>query len=334
MATPILIVDKLHIGYGDKVVIRDLSLDIHEGEFVALLGPSGSGKSSILRALAGFHSVMSGRIVLEGKNITNAPPERRNVGMVFQNYALFPTMTAFENIAFALRVAKMPQSEIGRRVAQIAETSGITEQLHKKPATMSGGQQQRVAIARALVAGSKVLLFDEPLSNLDAKVRVTMRREIKRLQQEFGFTAVFVTHDQEDALTMSDTIVVLANGGVEQIGSGRTLYREPATPFICEFIGTSNELPAPLGAQILGRDVRGRVFVRYEDVLVGKAVQAGLPATVRHVEFLGAHSRVDLDAAGHLVSAASMGHELPEIGETVFWTIRPGSAHIFGEVNR
>ncbi|MBX5164732.1 MULTISPECIES: ABC transporter ATP-binding protein [unclassified Rhizobium] len=334
MPTPILIIDKLHIGYGDKVVIRDLSLEVHEGEFVALLGASGSGKSSVLRTLAGFHPAMSGRIILEGKDITNEPPERRNVGMVFQNYALFPTMTAFENIAFALRVAKMPQSEIGKRVAQIAETSGITEQLHKKPATMSGGQQQRVAIARALVAGSKVLLFDEPLSNLDAKVRVTMRREIKRLQQEFGFTAVFVTHDQEDALTMSDTIVVLANGGVEQIGDGRTLYREPATPFICEFIGTANELPTPLAGQILGSDVRGRIFVRHEDVLVGKVIPAGLPATVRHVEFLGAHSRIDLDTGGYFISAARMGHELPEIGETVSWTIRPGSVHIFEEADR
>ncbi|MEH7906169.1 ABC transporter ATP-binding protein [Rhizobium laguerreae] len=153
MPTPILIIDKLHIGYGDKVVISDLSLEIHEGEFVALLGASGSGKSSVLRTLAGFHPVMSGRIILEGKDITIEPPERRNVGMVFQNYALFPTMTAFENIAFALRVAKIPQGEIVKRVTQIAETSGITEQLHKKPATMSGGQQQRVAIARAARRG-------------------------------------------------------------------------------------------------------------------------------------------------------------------------------------
>nr|WP_245506045.1 ABC transporter ATP-binding protein [Rhizobium leguminosarum] len=228
----------------------------------------------------------------------------------------------------------MPQSEIGRRVAEIAETSGITEQLHKKPVAMSGGQQQRVAIARALVAGSKVLLFDEPLSNLDAKVRVTMRREIKRLQREFGFTAVFVTHDQEDALTMSDTIVVLANGGVEQIGDGRTLYRKPATPFICEFVGAANELPTPLARQILGGDIRGRIFVRHEDVFVGKEVEVGSRAIVRHVEFLGAHSRIDLDTGGYFISAARMGHELPEIGETVSWTIRPGSAHIFEEADR
>ena len=334
MANPILIIDKLHIGYGDKVVVHDLSLDILEGEFVSLLGPSGSGKSSVLRAIAGFHPVMSGRIVLEGKDITNEPPERRNIGIVFQNYALFPTMTAFENIAFALRVAKLPESEIGRRVGQIAETSGITEQLQKKPANMSGGQQQRVAIARALVTGSKVLLFDEPLSNLDAKVRVTMRHEIKRLQREFGFTAVFVTHDQEDALTMSDTIVVLANGSVEQIGDGRTLYRKPATPFICEFIGAANELSAPLAARILGRAIQGRCFVRHEDVILGQAISGGFPASVRHVEFLGAHSRIDLDADGHSISTARMGNELPEIGETVSWAIRPGSAHIFEEASR
>ncbi|WP_026617147.1 ABC transporter ATP-binding protein [Ensifer aridi] len=330
MADSVLSLNKLDVGFPGMTVVRDLNLDVADGAFVSLLGPSGSGKSSVLRTIAGLLPALGGRVLLEGQDITALPPERRNVGIVFQNYALFPTMSAFENIAFALRVAKKSKAEVERRVGEVAEMAGISDQLDKKPASMSGGQQQRVSIARALVTGSRVLLFDEPLSNLDAKVRASMRKEIKRLQSELGFTAIFVTHDQEDALTMSDLIVVLNHGKIEQIGDGRTLYRKPATPFICEFIGISNELAPPLAARLLGRDVKGRSFVRHEDVVLGAA--AGIPARVNHVEFLGAYSRIDLEVEGHGLSAMLIGDQLPEPGSTVSLGIRPGAAHVFQEV--
>ncbi|MCA1495019.1 ABC transporter ATP-binding protein [Ensifer sp. NBAIM29] len=332
MTDNVLSLTNLDVGFPGLAVVRGLDLDVADGAFVSLLGPSGSGKSTVLRTIAGLLPALGGRIVLEGQEITALPPERRNVGIVFQNYALFPTMSAFENIAFALRVAKKPRAEIKRRVQEVAEMAAISDQLDKKPANMSGGQQQRVAIARALVTGSRVLLFDEPLSNLDAKVRASMRKEIKRLQSELGFTAIFVTHDQEDALTMSDIIVVLNGGKIEQIGDGRTLYRKPASPFICEFIGVSNELAPSLAARLLDRDVKGRSFVRYEDVVLGTA--AGIPARVDHVEFLGAHSRVDLEVEGNTLSAMLIGDQFPEPGSTVSLGIRPGAAHTFPEERR
>lgn len=325
----ILSLKNLVVGYAEKVVMWDLSLDLKEGEFVSLLGPSGSGKSSILRAVAGFLPLISGKIVLNGRDITPSPPERRNIGIVFQNYALFPNMTAFENIAFSLRVAKRPKVEIDSRVTAIAMASGIGEQLYKKPASMSGGQQQRVAIARALVTGSKVLLFDEPLSNLDARVRVAMRAEIKRLQDEFGFAAIFVTHDQEDALTMSDKIIVLSGGRVEQVGDGHTLYHKPISPFVCQFIGNSNELSLPLAQRLIGEDVDGRSFIRLEDVILGDETGQGIGATVTHVEFLGAYSRIDCDVQGHLISAFQLGDACPGIGQAVTLSIRPGSEILF-----
>ncbi|MFK0166893.1 ABC transporter ATP-binding protein [Rhizobium sp. NPDC090279] len=329
MTESVLSLQNIHVGYPRLTVVNNLSLDVADRAFVSLLGPSGSGKSTVLRTIAGFLPALGGRIALEGRDITTLPPEHRDVGIVFQNYALFPTMTAFENIAFALRVANKPKAEIEKRVRDVAAMARISDQLDKKPASMSGGQQQRVAIARALVTGSRVLLLDEPLSNLDAKVRASMRQEIKRLQTELGFTAIFVTHDQEDALTMSDVIVVLNHGNIEQIGDGRTLYRKPATPFICEFIGVSNELAPPLAARLLGREINGRSFVRLEDVMLGAS--GGVPARVRHVEFLGAYSRVDLDVDGHALSAMLVGDQLPEPGSTVPLAARPGSAHIFEE---
>lgn len=327
MTDSILSLQNLDVGYEDLTVVHDLSLEIADGAFVSLLGPSGSGKSTVLRTLAGFLPALGGRIALEGRDITTFSPERRNVGIVFQNYALFSTMTAFENIAFALRVAKKPNAEIDERVREVAAMAKITDQLDKKPSSMSGGQQQRVAIARALVTGSRVLLFDEPLSNLDAKVRASMRLEIKRLQAELGFTAIFVTHDQEDALTMSDVIVVLNHGRIEQIGDGRTLYRKPATPFICEFIGTSNELPPGLATRLVGRQINGRSFVRLEDVLL--ADPNGIPARVEHVEFLGAYSRIDISVDGHIIAATMLGDQVPESGSAVSIGLRQGAVHVF-----
>ena len=327
MADSVLSMRDLTLGYDGTVVVPDFTLDVSAGEFVSLLGPSGCGKSTVLRAIAGFLPPMSGQIVLEGRDITRLPPERRDVGIVFQNYALFPTMTAFENIAFGLRVAGEKERDIRDRVGRMAETAGIADYLDRKPANLSGGQQQRVAIARALIMGSRVLLFDEPLSNLDAKVRITMRREIKRLQREIGFTAIFVTHDQEEALSLSDRIVVLNDGRIEQIGTPRALYCEPATPFIAGFIGAANELSQPLADRLAGAQGR-RCFVKHEDVLVGAD---GVAAQVVHVEFLGPMARIDMELDGHPLSALSFGFVPPAPGNTVEVTIREGAAHLFGE---
>ena len=329
MDEPVLKIDALDIGYDGHVIVSEFSLSVAENEFVCLLGPSGCGKTTVLRAIAGFVPAMAGRIVLEGVDVTAAPPEWRDVGIVFQNYALFPTMTAFENIAFGLRVAKRPQAEIAERVEAIARTAGIFEHLGRKPANLSGGQQQRVAIARALVTGSRVLLFDEPLSNLDAKVRITMRKEIKRLQAEIGFTAIFVTHDQEEALSMADTIVVLDQGRIAQVGSGRDLYTRPASPFIMQFIGAADELAPDLAKSLAGIADDKRCFVRHEDVLIGPSGAGTAEGSVNDVEFLGAQSRVDIDLEGASLSTIVTGVDLPEVGDRVSVSLRPNSVHVF-----
>lgn len=328
MSATVLSIRDVTLGYDGAVVLPDFTFDVAEREFISLLGPSGCGKSTVLRAIAGFLPPMSGRIALEGRDITRLPPERRDVGIVFQNYALFPTMTAFENIAFGLRVAGLKEAEIRERVSRMAETAGIADYLDRKPANLSGGQQQRVAIARALILGSRVLLFDEPLSNLDATVRITMRREIKRLQREIGFTAIFVTHDQEEALSLSDRIVVLNSGKIEQIGTPRALYTEPATPFIASFIGAANELPEPLADRLVSAGGL-RCFVKHEDVLLGRE---GVEARVVHVEFLGPMARIDMEVEGHPLSALSFGTVPPGIGDNVKVRVRRGAAHLFARV--
>ncbi|KPP86635.1 MAG: putative spermidine/putrescine transport system ATP-binding protein [Rhodobacteraceae bacterium HLUCCA08] len=325
MTETALEITDLALSYDNARVVEDFTLSIETGAFVSLLGPSGCGKTTVLRAIAGFLPVASGTIRLLGEDITRLPPERRDVGIVFQNYALFPTMTAFENIAFGLRAARKPHAEIRKAVAEIAEVAGIGAYLDRTPANLSGGQQQRVAIARALVMGTRVLLMDEPLSNLDAKVRQTMRREIKRLQREIGFTAVFVTHDQEEALSMSDSIVVLNAGRIEQIGTPRALYKSPATPFIAGFIGSANEL-SPMATQRLAGVIGARCFVKHEDLFFN---EDGVPATVLHAEFLGTTTRIDLDLDGCEVAVLLSDATAPEIGATVHVALRPGAAHVF-----
>jgi putative spermidine/putrescine transport system ATP-binding protein len=323
---PVLSIVDLNLCYDEKTVVRDFNLSVAQGAFISLLGPSGCGKTTILRAIAGFLQAKSGRILLDGKDITTLPPERRNIGIVFQNYALFPTMTAFENIAFGLRVAGLSETEIKSKVGQIAEISGIAQHLGKKPANLSGGQQQRVAIARALITGSRVLLFDEPLSNLDAQVRLTMRHEIKRLQKSMGFTAIFVTHDQEEALSLSDTIVVLNSGKTEQIGTARDLYDRPATPFVAGFIGAVNELSPSIAARLVGIET-GRCFVKHEHLLLA---DRGVAARVEHVEFLGPLTRLDFSLDGYALSSLRFGGEVPSVGDEVQLAVREGSAHVFG----
>ena len=293
--------DDVSIRYGPVEVVKPISLKIEKGEFFTLLGPSGCGKTTILRAIAGFVPVASGAITIDGRDVTGIPAEKRSVGMVFQNYALFPHMTVSENVAFGLRVARRSGKEISHAVNAVLEATGIEQHSNRKPAELSGGQQQRVAVARSLVMGTQVLLFDEPLSNLDTKVREGMRHEIKRLQRDMGFTAVFVTHDQEEALSMSDRLLVINEGRAEQAGTARELYDSPATPFVCQFVGAANEIGRNV-ARALGLDAGKRHFVRPEHVTLAQAGDAdSVHARVMDVDYLGSMTRLFLDVLGETI---------------------------------
>ncbi|MBS4195688.1 ABC transporter ATP-binding protein [Lederbergia citri] len=231
------------IKYNDFVAIKNLNFQINDGEFFTFLGPSGCGKTTTLRALVGFVNPTTGRILINDEDITDLPTEKRDIKMVFQSYALFPTMTVYENIAFGPKVDKVNKHEIKRRVQEIAQKVDLKEeQLNKKVSDLSGGQQQRVAIARALITKPSILVLDEPLSNLDAQLRVQLRNELKSLQKKFGITMVYVTHDQEEALTLSDRIAVFNDGEIEQIGTPKEIYEQSACKFVCNFVGDNNNI--------------------------------------------------------------------------------------------
>jgi len=225
---------------GGRTIVDSLELEVEAGELTCLLGPSGCGKTTTLRMIGGFLHPDAGRVLIDGQDVTGLAPERRPTAMVFQSYALWPHMTVFKNVAFGLRLRKLPRSEVTERVERILELVGLTHHLHSYPARISGGEQQRVALARALVLEPKVLLLDEPLSNLDAKLRVRVREDIREIQQRIGITTVFVTHDQDEALSISDRIAVMSGGRVEQYAAARELYREPATTFVAGFVGAMN----------------------------------------------------------------------------------------------
>ena len=232
------------VDFDGERILDGLSLDIHDKEFVTFLGPSGCGKTTTLRVIAGFLSPRSGRVLFDGKDITNLPPYKRQVNTVFQKYALFPHLNVFENVAFALRLRKLPEDQIRSKVLEMLETVGLKGFERRSIHQLSGGQQQRVAIARSLVNSPRVLLLDEPLGALDLKLRKEMQYELKRIQQEVGITFIFVTHDQEEALTMSDKIVVMKNGEIQQVGTPQDIYNEPANRYVANFIGESNIIPA------------------------------------------------------------------------------------------
>jgi spermidine/putrescine transport system ATP-binding protein len=232
--------------FGAYEALKEASFDIRAGEFMTFLGPSGCGKTTCLRLISGFDTPTSGQIFLDGKDLTFEPPYRRDVNQVFQNYALFPHLTIYENIAFGLRMKKIPPAQIRERVDRVVKMTSLEDFTTRKPAQLSGGQRQRVALARAIVCEPKVLLLDEPLSALDAKLRTQMRVELKQLQKKLGITFIFVTHDQEEALTMSDRVAVLNAGRVEQIGTVNEIYYKPATRFVASFIGESNIVEAEI----------------------------------------------------------------------------------------
>lgn len=265
----------IEIRYGDYVAVKDVNIDVKEGEFFTFLGPSGCGKTTILRSIAGFIKPYCGNVLLEGKDITNVAPEKRQIGMVFQSYALFPTMTVFDNISYGLKIMKMPKDEIHKKVIEMANLVEIKEEhLKRNVSELSGGQQQRVAIARALAKDPKLILFDEPLSNLDAKLRKQLRQEMKDIQRKTGMTAIYVTHDQEEALEMSDRIAVFNKGLVEQIGKPLEIYDKSKTEFVCTFIGESNKIGKELlnyineNSSTFKFDPKNNHYIRNEKILL------------------------------------------------------------------
>ena len=297
--------ENIEIKYGDFVAIDNLNLDIREGEFFTFLGPSGCGKTTSLRALVGFLTPSKGKVYVGDKDVTNLPVEKRNIGMVFQSYALFPTMTVYDNIAFGMKVKKLTREEIDRKVHEVAAKIKITEeQLRKNVADLSGGQQQRVALARAIVLEPKILCLDEPLSNLDAKLRIDMRMELKRLQKKLGITTLYVTHDQEEALTLSDRIAVFNNGYVEQVGTPYEIYNESKSEFVCDFIGDINRMQKELLEEINRQSARkldtGKTgFVRIERCIgEPKEGYAHLTGLVEEAEFNGVLTKYVLTCHG------------------------------------
>ena len=282
-----------------------MNLDIKEGEFFTFLGPSGCGKTTSLRALVGFLSPSKGKVYVGDKDVTNLPVEKRNIGMVFQSYALFPTMSVYDNIAFGMKVKKASKTEIDQKVHEVAAKIKITEsQLKKNVSDLSGGQQQRVALARAIVLEPKILCLDEPLSNLDAKLRIDMRMELKRLQKELGITTLYVTHDQEEALTLSDRIAVFNNGYVEQVGTPYEIYNESKSEFVCDFIGDINRLKGELLSEVntqsgANLDTNKTGFVRNERCISEeKAGYVKLTGKVEEAEFSGVLTKYVLECHG------------------------------------
>jgi len=307
--------------WGATRAVDDVSFEIAEGSLAVLLGPSGCGKSTTLRLIAGLEAVTAGEIFIAGENVTTRPPVRRNIAMVFQSYALFPHLTVAENIVFGLKVRKVPAAERAARLRRVAALLGLERLLDRKPSQLSGGQQQRVALGRAIIAEKPVCLMDEPLSNLDAQLRAEMRREIRALQQKLGMTMVYVTHDQTEAMTMADQVILLREGRVEQDAAPADMYARPATTFAARFVGTP-----PMNLLRLD-DAPGRLIgVRPEDVRVG---DAGLPARVMTVEYLGPDTVVTCALGAEVVAARVPGRlELVE-GKATHLTWAPAAQHVF-----
>ena len=281
-----LSVTQLNKSYGPTAIFENIDFSAEEGEFVTLLGPSGCGKSTLLRCIAGLTEVDSGKVLLQGQDIVPLPPQKRTIGMVFQSYALFPNMTVEKNVAFGLKMQKLASGEIQKRVMEVLALVELTEFARRYPHQLSGGQCQRVALARSLVTRPRLLLLDEPLSALDARIRRHLREQIRHIQRELKLTTLFVTHDQEEALTMSDRIVLMNRGKIVQNGNAEMLYTQPADLFAAGFIGNYNLLSAEQATQLTGQAFSGQVAIRPESIQLC-APQAGIPATILSHSLLG-----------------------------------------------
>jgi multiple sugar transport system ATP-binding protein len=308
----------------DKPAVDGLDLDIADGEFMVLVGPSGSGKTTALRMLAGLEEIDAGAVFIGDRDVSDEPPKRRDVAMVFQNYALYPYLTVAANIGFPLRIAKVPKRDREARVKEVAKLLGLTEYLERKPAQLSGGQRQRVAMGRAIVRIPSVFLMDEPLSNLDAKLRVQMRADIAALQADFGVTTVYVTHDQAEAMTLGHRVAVLHEGKLQQVGPPRELYERPANLFVAGFIGSPSMNFLPQNGKVAG--------FRPEHVDIAGDGE-GIAARVEVVEDIGADAYVfcsaDVDGEQTRLVARTEVREAPEQGERVRLRPRAEEAHLF-----
>jgi spermidine/putrescine ABC transporter ATP-binding subunit len=333
--------EQVTVRYGTVRALAGLDLALEEGELLSLLGPSGCGKTTTLNAIAGFVTPAAGRVLIDGADVSGAPPHARGLGVVFQSYALFPHLTVADNVAFGLRERRVPRAEIAARVAEALALVRLPAAAHRRPAQLSGGMQQRVALARALVIRPRVLLLDEPLAALDRKLREEMRGELREIQRRVGITTVFVTHDQHEALGLSDRIAVMNAGRVEQLGAPREIYERPATRFVADFIGASSviegvvvdartvELPGSVRLDVrLTRPrpagARVQLLIRPEHVEVPGAPGAGVPATVSSLMYLGDHTEIRLEIAGGTrVLATVRGATRLQPGESVLVGLPP-----------
>ena len=328
------------VRFGDFEALHHINVQVRRGEFFTFLGPSGCGKTTTLRTITGFIEPEEGTVLMAGRDITHVPIEKRNIGIVFQSYALFPTMTVHDNIAFGLKVKKLPRQEIERKISAIAEKVDLSpEQLKKAVSQLSGGQQQRVAIARALVTEPDIICLDEPLSNLDAKLRVQLRNELKKMQRDFGITTIYVTHDQEEALTLSDRIAVFNKGNIEQIGTPNEVYNHSETEFVCNFIGDINRLNDRITQRIANTGVRIdptlRHYIRLERVHVNDrtdSTEVSLDGTVTGTEYYGLYIKYYIDTEGQTLKVMERndGVRIYEPGESVKVYIHPSDLMSYG----
>ena len=323
--------DDVRKSFGKTEVIHGVSLDVEDGEFIVIVGPSGCGKSTLLRMVAGLETVTSGDVSIGGRVVNDLEPMDRDIAMVFQNYALYPHMSVRKNMAYGLKIAGVPKAEIETRVAKAASMLQLEPYLDRLPRQLSGGQRQRVAMGRAIVREPAVFLFDEPLSNLDAKLRVAMRLEIRSLQQDLGITSLYVTHDQVEAMTLADRMVVMNDGVAEQVGAPLEVYQNPASTFVASFIGSppmnfldpqEEQVAAPPGAATVG--------VRPEHV--AQVENGSLAATVRYCEALGAETLVHCQttAGTNIIVRQGAGLALPPVGQAVHLGFSPDHAVFFG----
>ena len=343
MSDRLILLENIRKDYGGKEVLKNINLYVRDKEFVTLLGPSGCGKTTTLRLIGGFETPSSGTVYFNGKNVNDVPPNQRPVNTVFQRYALFPHLNIFDNIAFGLRIAKVDESEIQKRVDRMLNLVNLPDYGHRRTFELSGGEQQRIAIARALVNHPKVLLLDEPLGALDLKLRKEMQRELKEIQQQVGITFVYVTHDQEEALTMSDTIVVMNKGKIQQIGTPLDIYNEPKNAFVADFIGESNIIDGIMHEDKLvsfcGRkfDCLDRGFdpeepvdvvVRPEDIEIvpANSAMAQVTGIVTSIVFMGVHYEILVENPHFTWMVQSI--TAPQLGEMVGLYLTPDDIHI------